>query len=87
MQAPDWAMYDYSGDVGPGIYGQFYWYHYFLPWFSKQVVCYQEYMDTCGSCPCLTGGYSKECPFGKRRQAIEDNYAISARDVGGPGAA
>ncbi len=61
----DWARYDYSTDVGPGIFGQFYWYHYFLPWFSERAVTYEEFCDVCAGkkCPSLETGYSGSCPI------------------------
>lgn len=61
MQAPDWIRYDYSGDVGPDIYGQFYWYHYFLPWFSNQAVTYNEFQKHCEGCEFLEKGFTKHC--------------------------
>jgi len=69
MKAPEWTQYDYSGDVGPDIYGQFYWYHYFLPWFSRQAVTYPEYSDVCGKHSCLEKGFTKDCPLITKRTA------------------
>ncbi len=67
MKSPDWARYDYSGDVGPDIYGQFYWYHYFLPWFSRQAVTYEEYINVCEKHKCIDSGFTSECPLTKKR--------------------
>jgi hypothetical protein len=61
MKKSDWGEYDYSHDVGPDIYGQFYWYHYFLPWFSKQAVTYEEYLRVCDQCQFHDVGISKDC--------------------------
>lgn len=52
--------YDYSMDIGPDIYGQFYWFHYLLPWFSRQAVTFSEYQKTCLGCECLKNGYNKD---------------------------
>jgi hypothetical protein len=60
------SIYDYRLNVGSDIYGQFYWYHYLLPWFSRQIVTYREFLELClnqhNRCPCLADGFSrKEC--------------------------
>lgn len=70
METPDWSRYDYSGDIGPDIYGQFYWYHYFLPWFSRQAVTYKEYIEVCHNNPCLDQGFTTECPMLKKRPSV-----------------
>jgi hypothetical protein len=67
MQSPEWARYDYSGHVGPDIYGQFYWYHYFLPWFSLQAITYPEYREVCDKHPCLDRGFTTDCPVNRKR--------------------
>jgi hypothetical protein len=59
INSPEERQFDYSMDVGPDIYGQFYWYHYLLPWFSREAVTFGEFTDVCQSCDCLTNGYSK----------------------------
>jgi hypothetical protein len=61
MKNVDWNRYDYSGDVGPDIYGQFYWYHYFLPWFSRQAVTLDEYYSVCQKNGCLDTGFTSGC--------------------------
>jgi len=61
MENPNWTRYDYSGDIGSDIYGQFYWYHYFLPWFSKQAVTYDEYSTHCEKCDHLNKGFNTQC--------------------------
>ncbi len=63
MKDNDWNRYDYSGDVGPDIYGQFYWYHYFLPWFSRQAVTIDEYTSICQMNDCLEKGFTPNCPL------------------------
>jgi hypothetical protein len=68
--------YDYSMDVGPDIYGQFYWYHYVLPWFSKQAITYEEYCKFCiggtPPCPFLQSGYSEDgCRIARIAKAKE----------------
>lgn len=78
----EWEKYDYAGDIGPDIYGQFYWFHYFLPWFSKQAVRYQDYTETCEACDYLATGFSKECPFEERRKGIEAAYRASTKPTG-----
>lgn len=75
MKDPAWSQYDYSGDVGPDIYGQFYWYHYFLPWFSKQAVTMNEYKETCEHCPCLDSGYTGEC-------VLHGDEILTSRGIG-----
>ena len=63
--------YDYSMDIGPDIYGQFYWFHYLLPWFSRQAVTFKEFDDVCRGCDYLNRGYNKEeC---KLRQGADKN--------------
>ncbi|MDH4201600.1 MAG: hypothetical protein OEV87_01760 [Phycisphaerae bacterium] len=59
MNSPEEAAYDYRLNVGPDIYGQFYWYHYLLPWFSREIVTYDEYCEHCVNCPCLENGFSE----------------------------
>ncbi|MFB3895358.1 MAG: hypothetical protein ACE14V_03545 [bacterium] len=61
IRTPEWKKYDYSYDKKPDIYGQFYWYHYFLPWYSKQVVTYAEFEQICKKCTFVKGGLAKQC--------------------------
>ena len=60
--------YDFSEDIGPDIYGQFYRFHYLLPWFSRQAVTTKEYNEVCTKCKFLASGFSKECPLEKKIQ-------------------
>jgi len=64
MNSPEESIYDYRLNIGPDIYGQFYWYHYLLPWFSRQIVTYKEFLDQCQNpgnmCSCLEDGFSKK---------------------------
>ncbi len=53
------AEYDYRLNVGWDIYGQFYWYHYLLPWFSKQAVSWAEYNEHCRGCDCRETGFKE----------------------------
>jgi hypothetical protein len=39
--------HNYMYNVAPDIYGQFYWYHYLLPWYSKFSIEVEEYKETC----------------------------------------
>ena len=39
--------YDYAFDIAEDIYGQFYWHHYYLPWYSRFSITYDEYNKTC----------------------------------------
>lgn len=67
--SPDESEYDYGRDIGPDIYGQFYWFHYLLPWFSKQAVKYTEYRAVCKECQCLKAGYNRQ-----KCTLIKDEY-------------
>ena len=64
LMSSEESIYDYRLNVGPDIYGQFYWYHYLLPWFSRQIVTYGEFQDHCrnqhDNCSCLADGFSKK---------------------------
>jgi hypothetical protein len=73
-----WDQYDYSVDAGPDIYGQFYWYHYFLPWFSREVVTYQQYDSVCRGkeCPALKNGYTGVCNLLKEPHIIADTEIV-----------
>jgi hypothetical protein len=69
------SVYDYRLNIGPDIYGQFYWYHYLLPWFSRQIVTYGEFKEYClnqdDGCPCLADGFSRNaCGLPREDAAI-----------------
>ncbi len=74
--------YDYRLNVGPDIFGQFYWYHYILPWFSGEAVTYEDYCKSCKQCNCLSTGFEeKECKLNmeisskaKSKEPIPNNY-------------
>ena len=71
VASENWKEYDYSLEIGPDIYGQFYWYHYLLPWFSRQAVSYREFQKLCLGCHCLEAGYSKEeCIIRKSQKKV-----------------
>jgi hypothetical protein len=75
--------YDYRLNVGPDIYGQFYWYHYILPWFSGEAVTFENYCNICcQKCNCLSTGFEeKKCklnkeinPKAKSKEPIPNKY-------------
>jgi hypothetical protein len=71
LKDPKESDYDYSEDIGPDIYGQFYRFHYLFPWFSRQAVTTEEFRKTCIKCPFLSSGFSKECPLERKIQKEE----------------
>lgn len=41
------ADHDYTYDIADDIYGQFYWYHYLLPWYSRFSIGLSHYRQQC----------------------------------------
>lgn len=95
LLCPEESIYDYRLNVGPDIYGQFYWYHYLLPWFSREVVTYQEFQEHClnknDKCSCLVDGFSrKACRLPKEEDGPANcsaNKALEATSETAPSAA
>lgn len=76
IQSEGEKEYDYSMDIGPDIYGQFYWFHYLLPWFSRQAVTYSEFKSICLDCECLEHGYNKEkCAIRTKQQVQAPSHS------------
>jgi hypothetical protein len=55
--------YNYTFDIAEDIYGQFYWYHYLLPWYSKFTLTYEDYLSKCASKleKCIDEGQQGHC--------------------------
>lgn len=58
-------MYNYTFDIADDIYGQYYWYHYMLPWYSKSAITYEDFKSNCKSCikECIDTGKQGKCIF------------------------
>lgn len=83
MNVGEQREYDYRLNIGSDIYGQLYWYHYILPWFSSQAVTYKEYCDVCKGCEWLTKGYnSDECILEKEQQQARVKQQVKEEGLG-----
>ncbi len=63
-------LYDYSFDIADDIYGQFYWHHYLLPWYSKFTIKFNDFNSLCKNKikGCIESGNQGKCNI-----SFEDN--------------
>jgi|GEM_PF-2137717 len=67
----DQSEHNFSHNISTSIYGQYYWFHYLLPWYSKYSISAADYQTNCKDV--------KTCA--RRRSGIENCFVYRTNNV------